>query len=726
MGWFDEQIEYRKQQERKMLSDSYEKLQLTVTGRKSGENFAEGADVNDALDTLVKYFGIRDRKIPVSLTEFEQKLDYLLSSSDIMYRKVTLEPGWSRDAMGVMITNLKESGAVITVLRNGAGVYIYRDPVTGRQMRVTKIEEKKIGNEAYCFYRPLPLRQITLRDLIRYMTDTIDSWDVASFIIASMVVTLVGMLLPKLNHILMGEVITYGSYQLLGAVLSFMFFATVSNFLLSIIRQLVLSRLQVKLSINVQAAAMMRVLSLPADFFKSYSSGELSQYLAYMNSLCNTLVSSIFSTAITGVFSLVYLTQIFQYAKSLVIPSLVVTVSTLALSLAANMAQAQINKEMMELNAQEKGLTYALIGGVEKIRLSGAEKRVFAKWMDLYTKGADLKFNPPVLVKLQRVFTTAITLTGTIVMYYIAVKTKVSVADYYAFNTAYAYISSALGAITSVAMTAATVKPSLELIRPLLDAEPEKHEGRESVASITGNIELSHVTFRYEKEGRKIIDDLSLKIPARQYVAIVGKTGCGKSTLLRLLLGFEKPESGTIFYDRKDIQTLDLGSVRKRIGTVLQEGELFGGSIYENITISAPDLGLKEAWEAAEIAGIADDIRAMPMGMSTVLQEGGGGISGGQKQRIMIARAVAPKPKLLLLDEATSALDNITQKQVSDALDRMRCTRVVIAHRLSTIRHCDRILVMDQGRIVEDGKYEQLIEKGGVFAELVERQRLDK
>ena len=237
---------------------------------------------------------------------------------------------------------------------------------------------------------------------------------------------------------------------------------------------------------------------------------------------------------------------------------------------------------------------------------------------------------------------------------------------------------------------------------------------------------MSHITFGYDPESKPLFEDFSLTIPARQYVAIVGKSGCGKSTLVRLLLGFEKPETGAIFYDRKDIQTLDLGSLRKCIGTVLQEGDLFGGSIFENITISAPNLGLKEAWEAAEIAGIADDIRAMPMGMSTVLQEGGGGISGGQKQRIMIARAVAPKPKLLLLDEATSALDNITQKQVSDALDRMKCTRIVIAHRLSTIRHCDRILVMDGGKIVEDGKYEALIKKGGVFAELVERQRLDK
>ena len=726
MGWFDDQIEYRKKQERKLLADSYERLQMTVTGRKSGEHFAEGADVNDALEALLKYFGIRDRKMPAKLKDLESKLDYLLSSSDIMYRRVTLEEGWHRDAMGVMITTLKDSGAVITVLRNPAGRYIYRDPATGKNVRVTRTVEAKIGTEAYCFYRPLPLRRITLRDLIRYMLETLHSWDIASFALSALAITLVGLLLPRLNRILMGDVVTYGNYQLLAAVMSFMLCATVGTFLLTIIKQLVLSRIRVKLELNVQAASMMRVLSLPTDFFKHYSSGELSQYLTYMNSLCSTLVDSIFSTAVTGVFSLVYLTQIFSYAKSLVVPSLVVTVLTLALSIAANAAQADINKELMDLTAQEKGLTYALINGIEKIRLSGAENRVFAKWTDLYTQEADLKFNPPVLVKFNRVFSAAISLIGTIIMYYIAVKSRVSVADYYAFNTAYAYISGAFSAIASVAVTAATVKPVLELVRPLMEAEPEKHSGRESVASITGNIELSHVTFRYEEGGRKILDDLSLRIPARQYVAVVGKTGCGKSTLLRLLLGFETPESGAIFYDRKDIQTLDLSSLRKCIGTVLQDGDLFSGSIFENITVSAPGLTLKEAWEAAEIAGMADDVRAMPMGMGTVLQEGGGGISGGQKQRIMIARAVAPKPKLLLLDEATSALDNITQKQVSEALDRMRCTRIVIAHRLSTIRHCDRILVMDSGKIVEDGTYEELIAQNGFFAELVERQRLDK
>ena len=725
MGWFDEQIENRKRQELKLLDDSFQKLELIVTGSRSADHFAEGADVKDALEVLLKYYGIPDREVPPRLKTLEEKLDYLLSAADIMYREVQLERGWHVDSMGPLITTLEESGAVITVLHNSAGVYVYRDPVSGREVRVNASEEKKIGTKAYCFYQPLPLRSLRMKDLFQYMIATLRMSDIVSFLIAVLAITLTGMVTTKLNHILISEVVIYGSYQLLGAVLSFMFFMTIGTFLITIIRQLVLSRIRMKLTVNVEAATMMRVLSLPADFFKSYSSGELSQYVSYMSSLCSTLVDTLFSTTITGVFSLIYIVQIFSYARSLVVPSLIVTILTVALSLAANMLQASRNKEEMELAAKERGLTYAFINGIEKIRLSGAENRVFAKWIDLYTKEANLKFNLPVLIKFNSVFTAAISLIGTIIMYYVAVRSQVSVADYFAFNAAYAYVSAAFTSISSMAIAAATIKPSLEMIRPLMEAEPEKNEGRESLAGITGNIELSHVTFRYEENGRKILDDLSLRITARQYVAIVGRTGCGKSTLLRLLLGFEKPEKGAIFYDRKDIQTLDLGSLRRQIGTVLQEGDLFSGSIFENITITNPNLTLDDAWTAAEIAGLADDIRAMPMGMSTMLQEGSGGISGGQRQRIMIARAVAPKPKLLLFDEATSALDNITQKQVSEALDKMRCTRIVIAHRLSTIRHCDRILVMDGGKIVEDGTYEELIEKNGIFADLVARQRLD-
>jgi ABC-type bacteriocin/lantibiotic exporter with double-glycine peptidase domain len=283
----------------------------------------------------------------------------------------------------------------------------------------------------------------------------------------------------------------------------------------------------------------------------------------------------------------------------------------------------------------------------------------------------------------------------------------------------------AFTALSGTAMTGAQIRPILEMAEPFLKTEPETPEKKEIITDLSGSLELNHVSFRYNEDSPYIINDLSLKIKAGEYVAIVGRTGCGKSTLMRLLLGFEKPEKGAIYYDSKDIEGIDLGSLRRKIGTVMQSSGLFQGDIYSNIVLTAPSLSVDEAWDAAEKAGIADDIRAMPMGMYTMVSEGGGGISGGQKQRLMIARAIAPKPKLLFFDEATSALDNKTQKQVSESLDAMGCTRVVIAHRLSTIRHCDRILVLDGGTIVEDGSYDALIEKGGFFADLVARQRLD-
>ena len=242
---------------------------------------------------------------------------------------------------------------------------------------------------------------------------------------------------------------------------------------------------------------------------------------------------------------------------------------------------------------------------------------------------------------------------------------------------------------------------------------------------LNGAVELNNVYFKYVPNAPYILQNITLKIRPKEYVAVVGRTGCGKSTLIKLLLGLQLPERGAVYYGGKDLNTLDLSTLRSKIGTVMQNGELFQGTIFENITITAPKATLDDAWAAAETAGIANDIRDMPMGMHTLVSAGQGGISGGQKQRILIARAIVGKPKILIFDEDTSALDNLTQRQISSALDKMGCTRIVIAHRLSTIQHCDRILVLDKGSIAEEGSYKQLIANGGIFSELVKRQRAD-
>ena len=724
MGWFDDQIEFRKKHERELLSDSFENIARSVTGRKMRSSLADQEDVSDAVSALLRHMGVKEREVPPTVRGLRDRLDFLLSSTGILYREIILTKGWHRDAMGPMIASLKDSGAVIAVLPSDLGGYEYTDPVTGQKVRVSAHTEGGINTEALCFYRPLPMRELKLKDLFRYMMSCLTGQDLASFALAAAAITLVGLLMPKLNQILTGTVIATGSVRLLLAVVSFLLFATITRLLLNIIRNMLLARIRSKLNVNVSAATMMRILSLPASFFREYSVGELNQYLSYMDSLCTTIVDSLFSTVITGLFSLVYLGQIFAFAPSLVWPSLIVTLLTLAVSLLSARVQMRLDQEVMTETARERGLVYSLINGIQKIRLSGAENRAFAKWSQAYVKSAQLTFNPPAVIRLSAVLTTAISLVGTAIMYFIAVRSRVSIADYFAFNASYAYISTAFASLATVALSAASIRPVINLIRPLLSAKPETSDNRETVTRFSGSIEMSHITFGYDPESKPLFEDFCLTIPARQYVAIVGKSGCGKSTLVRLLLGFEKPSRGVINYDRKDLQQLDLRSVRRQIGTVMQDGRLFSGSIFDNIVISAPTLSLEEAWEAAEIAGIADDIRDKPMGMHTMLQEGGGTISGGQRQRLMIARAIAPKPKILIFDEATSALDNITQRKVSEALDKMRCTRIVIAHRLSTIRHCDRILVIDGGKIAEDGTYEELIARGGLFAELAERQRL--
>ena len=725
MGWFDDQIEFRKKHERELLSDSFENIARSVTGRKVRKSLLnDQEDVSDAVSALLRHMGVKEKEVPPTVRGLRDRLDFLLSSTGILYREIILSKGWQNDAMGPMIASLKDSGTVIAVLPSEMGGYEYMDPATGKKVSVNAHTAANISEEALCFYRPLPMRALKLRDLLKYMMSCLTGRDLVSFGIAALAITLVGLLIPKLNQILTGTVIATGSTRLLLAVVSFLLFATITGILLTIIRNMLLSRIRYKLNINVSAATMMRILSLPASFFKSYSVGELNQYISYMDSLCTTLVDSLFSTAVTGLFSLIYLGQIMTFAPSLVWPSLIVTLLTLAVSLISARVQMRIDQETMVQVARERGLVYSLINGIQKIRLSGAENRAFAKWSELYVQSASTTFNPPAIIRLSSVLTTAISLIGTAVMYFIAVKSRVSIADYFAFNASYANISTAFSALATMALSAASIKPVIQLIKPLLEATPEASGNRETVTRLSGNIEISHVTFSYDPDSKPIFEDFCLTIPARQYVAIVGKSGCGKSTLVRLLLGFEKPSRGVINYDRKDLQQLDMRSVRRQIGTVMQDGRLFSGSIFDNIVISAPTLKLEEAWEAAEIAGIADDIRDMPMGMHTVLQDGGGTISGGQRQRLMIARAIAPKPRILIFDEATSALDNITQRKVSEALDKMKCTRIVIAHRLSTIRHCDRILVIDGGKIAEDGTYEELIAKNGIFAELVERQKL--
>ena len=726
MGWFDEQIRDRRQYDDEAFSEAFANMASAVMGRRISAAVSDDRRAaKTAIDDILKYCGVKSREVPDSITDVNEQLEYLLRPYGIMRRTVRLEDGWYRDAIGVMLGSFRESGKAVALIPGGFSGYTYYDPETGRRKRIGRKEQHLFGEEAVVFYKPFPLKKLSLSALTGYIVRTLSASDYIMIALATLALSLLGMLSPVISKLLFAQVLPSGSVRLLMAMAVFSVCVSVSMLLVSAVRDMLLARIETKLSISVDAAAMMRIMSLPADFFRSYSAGELANRVSQIGVLCRMLVSTVLSTGFTSLFSLIYISQIFAYAPALVAPALVVILATVVLSLLSSLIQMKVSARQMELSGKESGMTYALISGIQKIKLAGAEKRAFARWGDLYAESARLAYDPPVFLKLNSVISLAISLTGTIVMYYMAVRSGVSVADYYAFSTAYGMVSGAFMSLAGIALSAAQIKPILAAVRPFFDEVPEISDGKQVLTRLSGGIELSHVSFRYSDDMPLVIDDLSLKIRPGQYVAIVGKTGCGKSTLLRLLLGFEKPQKGAVYYDGRDLEKIDLRSLRRRIGVVTQNGKLFQGDIYSNIVISAPWLTQQDVWEAAELAGIAEDIRKMPMGMNTVISEGSGGISGGQKQRLMIARAVAPKPRVLMFDEATSALDNVTQKKVSDALEQLKCTRIVIAHRLSTIRQCDRIIVLDNGKIAEDGTYDELIAADGVFAGLVARQRLD-
>ena len=730
MNWFNDQIRTRIQADDTVFEESFFDAVGAVMGHRVAEAMSSDRVIaRNAIEEILKYYHIRIE--PEDERDGEEDigkvLENVLRPHGIMTRQVNLDSGWYRDAQGAMLATRTDDGSVIALLPGRLGFgYTFVDVKTGKRCRLNRESAKLVSHEAIAFYRPMPLRPLTRLDFIRYLFSGLTVPDVVTFLLAMGAVTLVGMLSPVLVKWLTGNVIASGSLNALMAVGVCMISTSVGHVLFGVIKSLLSGRISTRISLSTEAAVMMRILSLPARFFRKYSAGELSNRSAKLCDAAEQITGLILTTSITSVFSLLYLGQVFAYGRALWLPALTVLIATLLITTVSSLMQYRYSRRIAELAAQESGMNYAVISGMQKIRLAGAEKRVFARWLRLYSREAALIYNPVTFLKISKVLVSAVSVLGSIALYAVAIRSDaVDPAGYYAFMTAFGMVSSAFGALAEIAPAVSEIRPSLEMAAPILEAQPEIAEDKEIVRSLRGAIELNSVSFRYDENMPLVLDDLSLKIRPGEYVAIVGKTGCGKSTLMRLLLGFEKPLKGAVQYDGKDLNHLDLKSLRSNIGSVMQNGALMQGDIFSNITISAPWLTLEDAWEAAETACIAEDIRNMPMGMFTVISEGQGGISGGQKQRLLIARAIAPKPKILILDEATSALDNITQKKISEALDRLKCTRIVIAHRLSTIRRCDRIIVLDGGKIIGDGTYDELIANNPFFASLVAMQRLD-
>ena len=725
MGIFEEHLRERLKRDDAELSHSIDDVIDSLRGKS--RYHADGTSMENLrheLELICQFYKVEIPSEFHDTKDVNEFIDYMTHPSGIMHRRVMLEGNWWKDCDGALLAVTNDKGEFCALLPRKTGGYSFWNTSSGAREKLTSKHKDMFEKEALCFYEPLPEEVKNGKQLLFFLFKHIAIFDYAIVLLATLLATLLGMMTPYISGIIFSRLIPSGKTDIVFTTAILLLITVLAAYIMSVVRTGTLERIKNRMENVVQNALMSKLMHLPPRFFQRKSAGGLATIITYLDRLPMVIADVLLGPCITAVFSFAYVIQIGVLAPSLALPAFVTLIVQALIIIFSIKQKLRLTREELNANMEVKGITYSAISGIQRIKLSGSEKRIVSRWAKAYKNRAKAAYKVYFPSTMQNELVVAAALAGTLWVYFSGASRGIELSQFVVFLSAFSIATNNITSLSECAQHLPFLKPSLKLIEPILSETPETSAGKTVVGRLSGAIEMSHVTFRYSEKSPVVLDDLNLKIKPREYIAIVGRSGCGKSTLMRLLMGFEKPESGMVMYDQKDLAELDPASLRRNIGVVLQNGKLFAGSIFSNITISAPWLTLKEAWEAAEMAGMADDIRNMPMGMHTLISEGSGGISGGQKQRLMIARAIAPKPKILMFDEATSALDNITQKKVSDTLDTLNCTRVVIAHRLSTIRNCDRILVMDKGKIAEDGSYDELIAKNGLFAELVERQRL--
>lgn len=676
--------------------------------------------------------------------EIAKKLDTvsllrrLAQKANIQLRLIKLEGNWYTQDSGTLIGYYGEKKEIAAVIPQTPHTYQLITKNRPEGVTLTREEAAKLDNDAFLCYAGLPQRKLKIRDLLRFMFRQCWRVDYRTILLVSFFAGLIPLISPVITETIFQNILPIMDREGLVSVTQVMMVASFTMAALGMVRSVAVMRISTRLDMSVEAALWGRLLALPERFFRKFTTGELASRMRGIESVKEVVSGNFVATVFNTVFSFWSLLLMCWYSLKLTAVAVAVWGIWCIVTAIIYWRVLGFQRRLIDATNKEAGLVQQIFSGLGKFRVHGAEEQAYNLWSRVF--GETWRWN--LALRWQNNYNTIIAAAQpfilTMLLYYVvvygmqqpldgrgeAVSTLtggIGYAQFLAFEAAFTAFNATLNSVIPLVGTFFTIQPHIENLRPILEELPENTNDKVDADPLSGAIEVSHLTFAYGHDKKDVLHDISFQISAGENVAIVGHSGCGKSTLVRLLLGFEQPKSGAIYYDGQSLAELSPPSVRSQMGVVLQNGQLMTGDIFTNI-VGQSALTQEDAWAAAEAAGIADDIRAMPMGMQTVISEGSSNISGGQRQRIMIARALAAKPAILIFDEATSALDNRTQAIVTESLQRFNATRLVIAHRLSTIRDCDRILVMDKGSLVESGTYDELLAQNGVFAQLVKRQ----
>ena len=639
------------------------------------------------------------------------ELELLLEQYNVFFRTITLSDGWWTRCTGYMLGFMADDNSHV-VLVPGFTDYTFTHPKTGESMKASK-HHNLLKQEALIACFPFPEEKLTVRSIMRYAVSCLCIYDLLFCLIACLGVTLLTMFTPYVCKLIFSEVIPSGDASQIVPIATLLLSAAAGLTMVEIARNLVVVRIKDKVEYSLQTAIMSRLLLLPATFIKEFTPGDISNRLLSLSRVSSNLTANFLSTLLTFLFSAVMFIQFFIYGGPLLTTGIIVIMIQL---FAIMMEYYYTEKVQLSVNASGShliGTLFALFSGIQKIKTSGAEFRAFHQWAKAYAPSEMYSSSQPLASFYITGVSYCLKFLPMIVTMWAAWHYGLALSDYIAYCAVLSLVCKAVSQLQGITKMVSRLLPETRLCQPIMAATPEVKEGRRVVKRITGQIDIRGLKFHYADDMPLLFDGLNLTINSGDYVALVGTSGCGKSTLMRLMLGLEHPLGGSIFYDQYDLDDINLRSLRQFcIGVCMQDGQLIEGTIRDNIIFNDPQLTDDDAWEAARMAALDGDIRQFPLGMDTPITVDGKGVSGGQRQRILIARALVRKPKVLFLDEATSALDNISQHIVVENLAKLKCTRIVIAHRLSTIQQCNRIIVLKDGRVADEGTFEELHARG--------------
>lgn len=718
-----EQFEARRAHDREVAEQAAERLASVLVDMPPPSPRGEPLYLAALEVANFQHITLREPPAWMRTTRLKHPLDAIARASNVRKRQVRLSEAWWTKDVGPLVAFTRDDRRPVALIPLSPGRYELYDPTDQSRRPVDAALAATLAPMATMFYRSLRATASGAKDLLALAFEATRG-ELPLMLAMGFAVALLGLVTPQATAILADHAIPAGDRGMLMQVGGALFAMAVATALFELVQSFAILRMETHVEAVTEAALWDRLLKLRPAFFRRFSAGDLSMRLSAVDTIRRMLTSSMVQTFLGGVFSLVSLVQLFFFSVPMALLALAFGVVTIAASAYAGQRIVTITRQMLEFGGNIVGLVVGLIGGAAKIQVAGAEQRAFNEWSKIYSQFQKRGFASQRVQDRLTVFNTALPLVATMAFFAGFAVPGSTPGLYMAFSVAFGtYLVGMVGIGGTVS---ALINATLlwGRAKPILAERPEVEGVKVDPGLLRGGLMLKHLNFRYGPGLPYVLRDVSLEAKPSEFIAIVGPSGSGKSTLIRLMLGFEQAEAGGIFFDGKDLSGLDIYAVRRQMGVVLQHGRILMASLFDNIANGAL-ISHDDAWEAIRAAGMAEDVSRMPMGLHTMISEGGTNLSGGQRQRLLIARAIALKPRIILFDEATSALDGRTQAIVTASLERMQITRIIIAHRLSTIRNADRIYVIDAGRVVQVGTFETLLQEPGLFAQLMQRQMVE-